>query len=267
MPKDLSGLAGLAGFAREFGPQFVASQRQQLEQERKGRQDEIQNLEKTLKLIKDYYPDDPRIISIADQLIEMRGGAPRQQRQVPPIWQITMPAVEPFAGRLREAGTVPSPITTPKAMREEARVTGEVAARIPKAPTVLSALRTRLTSLYDREKKKAVALDAQIATKRLTLPEPKAGPFGIFSNQAEIDSIQSEIDILKQQRGKIQSNMDRVVSEGRKRFGEDIIFGIPGQVTPTGLLSREDFIQDFKREEGREPTERDLNMLQGIVWE
>ncbi|TET41433.1 MAG: hypothetical protein E3J60_04580 [Dehalococcoidia bacterium] len=80
MPQS-GGLSIAAGFAKGFGPQFAASRRQRLEQERKGRQDEIQNLEKTLKLLEKHYPDDPRIISIADTLIEMRGGAPKQQRQ------------------------------------------------------------------------------------------------------------------------------------------------------------------------------------------
>lgn len=99
---DIARLGAAAGFARGFAPAFSQSRRQRLEQEKKGRQDEIQNLEKTMKLLEKYYPDDPRLISIADTLIGMRGGVPPRERAMPPI---TMPAAQPFRGRLERART------------------------------------------------------------------------------------------------------------------------------------------------------------------
>lgn len=81
-PSPFQALAGgfVGGLGRGIGmaPQI---KRQRLEQERKSKQEEIQNLEKTMSLLEKHYPGDPRIISIADTLIEMRGGAPGRQPQ------------------------------------------------------------------------------------------------------------------------------------------------------------------------------------------
>lgn len=247
-----------------IGGNIINMKRQQLEQELAGREKEEQNLAKAMKIMKDLgLEDSPRFRELGMQRL---GG-------LVPGFEETMlqqPVRHTPMGDLETKPFMRPRLPSEVRARTSPAYRAEVTARAKRPQVTPGALRTRLTSLYDKEKEKAVALDAKIATKRLTLPEPKAGVLGMFSNQAEIDSIQGEIDILKQQRAKIQSNMDRVTSEGRKRFGKDIIFEIP-QIKPVKpderMFTKEEFIQDFKREEGREPTERDLNMLQGIVWE
>lgn len=70
--------AAISGLLQGLIGGYGQSQQRQLEQQKKGVEDQIKNTEKTLSLLEKHYPGDPRIDPLVDTLIELRGGTPRR---------------------------------------------------------------------------------------------------------------------------------------------------------------------------------------------
>lgn len=271
---DIARLGAAAGFARGFGPSFAASSRQALEQEKKGKEEELTNLVKEAGILAELFgKDDPRYLQTLVKQYKLRTGVDlgggREQPQ-----RVQMPTVEPFAGRLQRAGAVPSPIMTRPSMREEARVTAQTAARIPKDLKPPSP-GSRLVRLYDNAKKRFEQLDAELTTLKMTQTEPGSllGT-GFFSNQETIDTEIKDIAAKEKQVAKVKAYMDSTVAEGRRLYGERIVFETPTQVTPTttgGLMTREEFIQAYINDpmnvQKMAPSEAIINQAKGVDWQ
>lgn len=268
MPQNLGPLSVAAGLARGFGPSFMGARKQRLEQEKKGKKEHLQNLASAVQIwkeLRELSPGDPLRPLQEERIKGMIGYVPGQQAQQP----VQMPAVEPFAGRLRVAGAVPSPIMSPKVMREEARITGQVAARIPRELKPPSP-GARLVRLYDIAKKRFNELNAEIKVLKETRTEPGSllGT-GFFSNQETIDDENRRIEVGEAQLAKVKTQMDSTVAEGRRLYGESIIFEPPA---PEGeLMSREEFIQAYINDpmnvQKMAPSEGIIEQAKGVDWQ
>lgn len=253
--------AALGGFVKGLSTYSQVSMQQML-QEKKGRQDILSVLKDRHKWAKEVHGDEsPQVRAVAREILAELEGKPQQmptqlQQRARQYRQGVGPDVTGYRGFEKiGAPTTPPPVPAkePPALK-------------PPSPGA------RLVRLYDNARKKFGELNAELKTLKLTRTEPSSllGT-GLFKNQETIDREQRDIEVKERQLANVKAYMDSTVAEGRRLYGESIIFETPIQksTTPSGrLMSKEEFIEDFKREEnGRDPTERDLQMTKGVFWE
>ena len=286
MPQmGLGGQAAISGLLQGLIGGYGQQRQRSLEQERKGVEDEMKNLTSVIRDYKDYQelePGDPMRPLLEQKMTLAYGHVPGQQ-PTPPERRVRPVSHTPL-GDLEEKFARPmmqSRLSGETALRGRPQMRADVLAgarermapAVTKPPTGLPSPGARLVKIYDTAKKRFGELNAELATLEFTQTEPRI-ILGKVLNQKTLDEEQENIAAKEKQVATVKARMDSTVAEGRRIYGESIVFEPPTQEPPAarvGLMSREEFIQAYINDpmnvQKMAPSEGIIEQAKGVDWQ
>ena len=250
---------GLLGLAAHLATRQKRQEQQRLEQQKQFLTDEIKRVE---KLRGTYEKEDPQYQSLTQTLRTLYGGAPETAQSL-------IPGI-PLGGQDFSAGIVQQGGRT-RRLEELQRVQGQtVAARTRQTARDVGKPSQGLRDSYKKIGSQMVEQANKIAELRRAAPDPEGGLLG--GNRKQVESFKALISREEQNLARFQETYDKIKafadsSNETLEANEWDVFQASQFQPDLGPGTRGVFIREFTDEQGRPPTEAEIEIAKGKYWQ